>query len=98
MTAGSNQAADLLSLLDLVLVEVAAAPLSLALFSLLELFSVELFSLLEPFSLFALLSPSVFEASADLEADDELYRSAYQPPPLSTKPVPPLIWRLAVCP
>lgn len=26
----------------------------------------------------------------------ELYRSEYQPPPLSTNPVPPEIWRLAV--
>jgi len=29
--------------------------------------------------------------------EDELYRSAYQPPPLSMKPVPPEICRFAVC-
>jgi len=37
-----------------------------------------------------------FDSPALALLPEELYRSAYQPPPLSTKPVPPLTWRLAV--
>ena len=39
------------------------------------------------------LSLSFFEEPPGLE---ELYRSAYQPPPLRMKPAPPETWRLAV--
>jgi len=42
-----------------------------------------------------LLSVEFFAVLA-AEGFEELYRSAYQPPPLSTKPVPPLTWRRAV--
>jgi hypothetical protein len=53
-------------------------------------------------SVLGLLSPELgVEASLDdsfffAPAPLLLYKSAYQPPPLSMKPAPPEIWRLAV--